>query len=83
MRWRFARPWKTRWSPACARDLQGRITYVNPAFCEMVGFTAQELLGYSTTAPASGPVLAPRSGWRNTASARLTALRAARRHGRV
>ncbi len=26
-----------------ARDLQGRITYVNPAFCEMVGFTAQEL----------------------------------------
>ena len=27
-----------------ARDLQGRITYVNPAFCEMVGFTAGELL---------------------------------------
>jgi len=26
-----------------ARDLQGRITYVNPAFCEMVGFTAKEL----------------------------------------
>lgn len=26
-----------------ARDLQGRITYVNPAFCEMVGFTAEEL----------------------------------------
>jgi two-component system sensor histidine kinase DctS len=23
-----------------ARDLQGRITYVNPAFCEMVGFEA-------------------------------------------
>ena len=33
-----------------ARDLQGRITYVNPAFCEMVGFTARELLG-STTPP--------------------------------
>ena len=27
-----------------ARDLQGRITYVNPAFCEMVGFSASELL---------------------------------------
>ena len=26
-----------------ARDLQGRTTYVNPAFCEMVGFTAEEL----------------------------------------
>ncbi len=34
-----------------ARDLQGRITYVNPAFCEMVGFTAQELLGHSVSAP--------------------------------
>jgi two-component system sensor histidine kinase DctS len=27
-----------------ARDLQGRITYVNPAFCKMVGFGADELL---------------------------------------
>ncbi|MGJ7581685.1 two-component system sensor histidine kinase NtrB [Variovorax sp. RHLX14] len=27
-----------------ARDLQGRITYVNPAFCEMVGFGPSELL---------------------------------------
>lgn len=26
-----------------ARDLQGRITYVNPAFCEMVGFSVEEL----------------------------------------
>jgi len=26
-----------------ARDLAGRITYVNPAFCEMVGFGADEL----------------------------------------
>lgn len=34
-----------------ARDLQGRITYVNPAFCEMVGFTPQELLGHSVSAP--------------------------------
>ena len=28
-----------------ARDLRGRITYVNPAFCAMVGFAAEELLG--------------------------------------
>jgi two-component system, LuxR family, sensor histidine kinase DctS len=28
-----------------ARDLDGRITYVNPAFCRMVGFGADELLG--------------------------------------
>jgi two-component system sensor histidine kinase DctS len=27
-----------------ARDLQGRTTYVNPAFCQMVGFMADELL---------------------------------------
>lgn len=34
-----------------ARDLQGRITYVNPAFCQMVGFTADELLGHGIPAP--------------------------------
>lgn len=28
-----------------ARDLAGRITYVNPAFCAMVGFAAEDLLG--------------------------------------
>jgi len=28
-----------------ARDLKGRITYVNPAFCRMVGWSAEELLG--------------------------------------
>jgi two-component system sensor histidine kinase DctS len=28
-----------------ARDLSGRITYVNPAFCEMVGFSAADLMG--------------------------------------
>ena len=27
-----------------ARDLDGRITYVNPAFCQMVGFGEEELL---------------------------------------
>jgi two-component system, LuxR family, sensor histidine kinase DctS len=34
-----------------ARDVDGRITYVNPAFCEMVGFAAEELLGRSAPAP--------------------------------
>jgi len=28
-----------------ARDLDGRITYVNPAFCRMVGYSAEELIG--------------------------------------
>ncbi|MBK7548057.1 MAG: PAS domain S-box protein [Rhodoferax sp.] len=41
-----------------ARDLQGRITYVNPAFCQMVGFTAQELQGTGTPAPYWPPELA-------------------------
>ncbi len=41
-----------------ARDLQGRITYVNPAFCEMVGFAPEELLGHGTPAPYWPPELA-------------------------
>jgi two-component system sensor histidine kinase DctS len=41
-----------------ARDLQGRITYVNPAFCQMVGFSPEELLGYATPAPYWPPELA-------------------------
>ncbi|RTL47598.1 MAG: PAS domain S-box protein [Rhodocyclaceae bacterium] len=28
-----------------ARDLEGRITHVNPAFCRMVGWSADELIG--------------------------------------
>ncbi|MET3493795.1 two-component system sensor histidine kinase NtrB [Variovorax boronicumulans] len=36
-----------------ARDLQGRITYVNPAFCEMVGFSAEELMADNAAAPGS------------------------------
>lgn len=31
-----------------ARDLEGRVTYVNPAFCKLVGFTANELIGLIT-----------------------------------
>ncbi len=36
-----------------ARDLQGRVTYVNPAFCTMVGFSAEQLVGQ--TAPPYWP----------------------------
>ncbi len=41
-----------------ARDLEGRITYVNPAFCQMVDFTAEELLGQSVDAPYWPPEFA-------------------------
>ncbi len=34
-----------------ARDLQGHTTYVNPAFCQMVGFSAQELIDAGTAVP--------------------------------
>lgn len=34
-----------------ARDLQGRATYVNPAFCQMVGFSAEELLRHAHPPP--------------------------------
>jgi two-component system sensor histidine kinase DctS len=34
-----------------ARDLQGRTTYVNPAFCQMVGFSAQELIDAGSEVP--------------------------------
>jgi two-component system, LuxR family, sensor histidine kinase DctS len=41
-----------------ARDLQGRTTYVNPAFCQMVGFSADELLARDKPAPYWPPELA-------------------------
>ncbi|AWK87958.1 PAS domain-containing sensor histidine kinase [Azospirillum thermophilum] len=34
-----------------ARDLEGRITYVNPAFCRMVGVPAEELIGRGPPMP--------------------------------
>ena len=34
-----------------ARDLHGQTTYVNPAFCEMVGFTAEQLTRPNLSSP--------------------------------
>jgi two-component system, LuxR family, sensor histidine kinase DctS len=38
-----------------ARDLEGRITYVNPAFCKMTGYEADELLGRAPPMPYWDP----------------------------
>lgn len=38
-----------------ARDLNGRITYVNPAFCEMVGIPAEKLVGKLPPMPYWAP----------------------------
>ena len=40
-----------------ARDMDGRITYVNPAFCQMVGLRAEQLLGSGAPAPYWPPEL--------------------------
>jgi len=42
-----------------ARDLDGRITYVNPAFCSMVGFSAPQLLGSGGPGGALPPYWPP------------------------
>ncbi len=41
-----------------ARDLSGRITYVNPAFCQMVGIPAKDLLNHSFPSPYWPPEFA-------------------------
>jgi two-component system, LuxR family, sensor histidine kinase DctS len=38
-----------------ARDLEGRVTYVNPAFCEMVGYSSLELTGKMAPMPYWAP----------------------------
>jgi len=38
-----------------ARDLDGRITYVNPAFCQMVGATPEQLIGKLPPMPYWAP----------------------------
>ena len=40
-----------------ARDLSGRVTYVNPAFCAMVGFGPEEIVGRPMPAPYWPPEL--------------------------
>lgn len=40
-----------------ARDMAGRITYVNPAFCEMLGLKPEELLGTGLPSPWWPPEL--------------------------
>jgi two-component system, LuxR family, sensor histidine kinase DctS len=47
-----------------ARDKQGRITYVNPAFCEMVGFEPNELIGRGVPAPYWPPEMVDEYGQR-------------------
>jgi two-component system sensor histidine kinase DctS len=41
-----------------ARDLHGRITYVNPAFCKMVGLPAADLLDQNLPSPYWPPEMA-------------------------
>jgi two-component system sensor histidine kinase DctS len=38
-----------------ARDLEGRITYVNPAFCRMTGYEPEELIGQAPPMPYWDP----------------------------
>jgi two-component system, LuxR family, sensor histidine kinase DctS len=47
-----------------ARDNQGTITYVNPAFCDMVGFESKELLGHNMPAPYWPPEMIDEYGKR-------------------
>ena len=44
--------------------LKGRITYVNPAFCEMVGFEAKDLIGKGIPAPYWPPEMVDEYGKR-------------------
>ena len=40
-----------------ARGMDGRVTYVNPAFCQMVGYSAEQLVGTGLPAPWWPPEL--------------------------
>ncbi|MFA9439735.1 PAS domain S-box protein [Uliginosibacterium sp. sgz301328] len=42
-----------------ARDLTGKVTYVNPGFCKMVGFEPEEMIGHSYPMPFYDPVKIP------------------------
>jgi two-component system sensor histidine kinase DctS len=56
-----------------ARDLAGRITYVNPAFCKMVGYSADELIGQAPPMPYWDPEDPPDLGERQAQSLAGTA----------
>ncbi len=47
-----------------ARDNEGRVTYVNPAFCEMVGFEAKDLIGKGIPSPYWPPEMVDEYGKR-------------------
>jgi len=51
-----------------ARDLDGRIIYANPAFCEMVGYQADELIGRLPPMPYWAPENAEQSRRRHEQS---------------
>ena len=57
-----------------AMDMEGRISYVNPAFCAMTGFSEADLIGQHSALP----VLAarPRRGERAPAASRSCRARA-------
>ena len=44
-----------------AMDLEGRITYVNAAFCQMTGFTEAELVGRLPPFPTGRPTASKRT----------------------
>lgn len=46
-----------------ARDLTGRVTYVNPAFCNMVGWSREELVGCTPPMPYWPPEESEQIGW--------------------
>ncbi|HVL58736.1 MAG TPA: PAS domain S-box protein, partial [Burkholderiaceae bacterium] len=48
-----------------ARDLHGRITYVNPAFCEMTGYASSELIGRGSPMPYVAPEVQEESDQRH------------------
>ncbi|MCO5118796.1 MAG: PAS domain S-box protein [Burkholderiaceae bacterium] len=58
-----------------ARDNEGRITYVNPAFCEMTGFSMEELIGHSPPMPFWRPETADAYAQRESEIHMLSAAR--------